>query len=295
MSFLGSLFNRNNNAGSAGDGSAKEELLKEVAVAPDLVLPQALAYHFPEIQKTAKQTVIIKAEPSEQLSIRQSKFGHYPCLPKGFAYPKDARGNYLYPLAQINFNEVPALENFPRSGYLQFYIGNDDTYGLNFDEKHPDNFTVLFFENFEVESPEEDLSFLDEVLRSECSPVYKPHALTFQHKIEYVGLEDLQAAERAYFDLYQIIEQFPAIEKELETAIYNVFSPNGHKLGGYAYFTQSDPRDCDSKIKDYVLLFQIDSDDHIMWGDVGVANFFIDREDLAKKNFSKVFYTWDCC
>ena len=32
-----------------------------------------------------------------------------------------------------------------------------------------------------------------------------------------------------------------------------------------------------------------------MWGDSGVANFFIDSEDLEKRDFSKVFYTWDCC
>ena len=32
----------------------------------------------------------------------------------------------------------------------------------------------------------------------------------------------------------------------------------------------------------------------IMWGDVGVANFFIRPEDLKNKDFSKVLYNWDC-
>jgi uncharacterized protein YwqG len=31
-----------------------------------------------------------------------------------------------------------------------------------------------------------------------------------------------------------------------------------------------------------------------MFGDVGVANFFITEEDLKKKDFSKVIYNWDC-
>ncbi|MEE1943747.1 DUF1963 domain-containing protein [Pedobacter sp. KR3-3] len=44
----------------------------------------------------------------------------------------------------------------------------------------------------------------------------------------------------------------------------------------------------------YLLLFQLDSDEHIMWGDTGVANFFIDPTDLANKDFSKVPYHWDC-
>ena len=38
------------------------------------------------------------------------------------------------------------------------------------------------------------------------------------------------------------------------------------------------------------LLFQMDSDMHIMWGDSGVANFFIKNDN----DFDDVFYTWDC-
>ena len=32
----------------------------------------------------------------------------------------------------------------------------------------------------------------------------------------------------------------------------------------------------------------------IIWGDCGVANFFINSEALLKKDFSKVIYNWDC-
>ena len=48
------------------------------------------------------------------------------------------------------------------------------------------------------------------------------------------------------------------------------------------------------------LLLQIDSDTddnndfEIIWGDCGVANFFINSEALLKKDFSKVIYNWDC-
>ncbi|NES65387.1 MAG: DUF1963 domain-containing protein, partial [Okeania sp. SIO2D1] len=51
-------------------------------------------------------------------------------LPKGFDYPKTPEGEYLYLLAQINFAETPHLESFPEKGILQFYITNDDRYGL---------------------------------------------------------------------------------------------------------------------------------------------------------------------
>ena len=36
------------------------------------------------------------------------------------------------------------------------------------------------------------------------------------------------------------------------------------------------------------------SDVDIMWGDVGVANFFIRLEDLKNRDFSNVLYNWDC-
>jgi uncharacterized protein YwqG len=51
------------------------------------------------------------------------------------------------------------------------------------------------------------------------------------------------------------------------------------------------------KYKQFRLLFQMDTDDEvgIMWGDSGVANFFIIEEDLKNKDFSRVLYNWDCC
>ena len=70
----------------------------------------------------------------------------------------------------------------------------------------------------------------------------------------------------------------------------------GHKIGGYPYFTQDDPRKDNDPYT--LLLLQIDSDDiedvEIIWGDCGVANFFINPEDLAKCQFDDVMYNWDC-
>ena len=65
---------------------------------------------------------------------------------------------------------------------------------------------------------------------------------------------------------------------------------------GYPYFTQSDPRN--DNYYDTVLL-QLDSisdedEDILLWGDVGIGNFFINWEDLKRRDFSKVLYNWDC-
>lgn len=81
------------------------------------------------------------------------------------------------------------------------------------------------------------------------------------------------------------------IEKTEE--IYEAFSGFGSKLLGYPTFTQYDPRNNNEYD---TLLFQLDSDnDHMMWGDCGVANFFINSRKLKAHDFSDILYNWDCC
>ena len=66
-----------------------------------------------------------------------------------------------------------------------------------------------------------------------------------------------------------------------------------HKMGGYAFFCQEDPRNPEEPME---LLFQLGSGNRFncAWGDMGVGNFFICRDDLKKADFSKVMYNWDC-
>ena len=73
---------------------------------------------------------------------------------------------------------------------------------------------------------------------------------------------------------------------------------SGHKIGGYPAFAQDDPREEGTYTE---LLLQIDSDWNeeekeysIIWGDVGVGNFFISKENLEKLNFEDVLYIWEC-
>ncbi len=278
---------------SSGNPS-NEDLLEKVEVVPGVILPKALAAHWDEIVLTKLPYISINATPGEPGNVHESSFGYYPCLPKDYPYPTDEKDNYLYPLAQINCNHVPALDNFPRSGYLQFYIATDDVYGINFDNQQEQRgFRILYFSNEEVADYKTDFSFLQEVMNYEYTPVHKPHSLEVFLKEEYFGLQDVRYEDKRLFDLEETAFKYPSIAKELDDYVWDNFESNGHKMGGYAYFTQDDPRH--NQNEDYILLLQIDSDKHIMWGDVGVANFFIHPDDLARKDFSKVMYNWDCC
>jgi uncharacterized protein YwqG len=201
----------------------------------------------------------------------------------------------MIPLAQVNFSDFPNLKDYPDKGLLQFYISNDDCYGLDFkDQYNPGSFRVIYIENPEEQQLNPDTSFIDTLIQSENSPVFKPHRLSFTKKIDYVGMNDYRSNSHG-FHVDNWLEQFSGtVKNKLEDTWYNLFSSNGHKIGGYAYFTQSDPREYAEGTENSILLFQMDSDDHIMWGDVGVGNFFISPNDLVNKDFTKVLYNWDC-
>ena len=71
-------------------------------------------------------------------------------------------------------------------------------------------------------------------------------------------------------------------------------------MDGYPFFTQNDPRSEDIDYREFdTLLFQLDSEmrdrrELVCWGDLGVGNFFIHREALKRRDFSRVLYNWDC-
>ena len=120
-------------------------------------------------------------------------------------------------------------------------------------------------------------------------PVEKEMALTFETTYEPLSIDDFRSDDH-YASILDSIE-----DDALEDAFYETLTGDGHKIGGYPFFTQDDPRAYGDYQQSTVLLLQIDSvGDHIMWGDCGVGNFFITEEELQKKDFSKVLYNWDC-
>ena len=77
--------------------------------------------------------------------IGQSKIGGNPYLPLNADYPRNANGEPLTLLAQVNFAEMPPLPNFPSSGLLQFFIdGTDYSYGMDFEYQSRENYRVVY-------------------------------------------------------------------------------------------------------------------------------------------------------
>jgi uncharacterized protein YwqG len=225
-------------------------------------------------------------QPGDSLALTQSKFLGTPFLPVGTSYPHDVLVRPMVLLAQLNFAEVPTLAGYPTEGIFQLFISA--TEWMNAD---PKDYRILFHPDSTVEA-QTDFSFLSPTLYAEL-PIYKEHSLAFSREVEYGGATDSRfTMDFGGKDYYEYQETLPEEQQqELDSYCYTT----GHKIGGYAFFTQQDPRERDASRQQDLLLLQIDTDNEIEWGDSGVANVFISPEALRAKQFGSAWFTWDCC
>lgn len=246
--------------------------------------------------------------------IFDSKFGGVPYWDEKKEYPKDSDGNPLMLLAQINLEQAKAEAPLPQKGMLQFFIGSDDVFGMNFDAPDcQDTFRVIYHEEIDPRVTRDKVLALcppvgTEEENEEYSPVLREVAVDVVKKIAYMGNQSREF-ERLFKDIAKekfgcdLKEEFiySAMEPEVYSKMAKELFCTGHWLLGYPLFTQYDPREENEKYQYYdTLLFQMDSDYidgeyYVIWGDCGVGNFFINGEDLKKRNFSRVLYNWDCC
>ena len=272
-----------------------------------------------DILEKNKKPMIKISLSDDKPNLFQSKFGGVPYLPKDVEAPKNKKNEQLTLLAQINIEELPKNNIYPmEEGILQFWILNDDVLGLDYDTHLGDGFKVVYYKEIDKSVTEEVLEkykpYKDE---DSYFPIENEFSLSFkltdgyfsdsnddfreivdkemkkfhiENKEKYKEILKVYDNKEylSYWDIWDILEEDKEIGKKLFEA--------GHKIGGFPNFTQSDVRE----IGDYeILLLQIDSEgtekNEIIWGDCGIANFFIREKDLKELNFEKVIYNWDCC
>lgn len=230
---------------------------------------------------------------------RQSRFGGHAWWPEDLPYPTTPDGTPLHLLAQLNLDEMPSLGGYPDTGMLQFFIANEDLMGLQFPSAGQDIVAVCtaplgFRVVYHPEVAQEPSLLRRHDTRDENQEVFLPVDGCYALRFEADSM--LPAPTDHRFDA--LVEGSQDLPDETLDALYDHYSAEGCHLGGYATFTQDDPRYGQTP-GDWLLLFQMDTTEgegvHIMWGDSGVGNFFIHKDDLARRDFSRVWYNWDCC
>ena len=202
-------------------------------------------------------------------------------------------GAPLYLLAQINFEQIPHIKNFPEKGLLQIFISGDDgVYGLDFDNEYSQSGWCLRYLEEVPKLVDESSIYKFRYSEDTELPLEKDTTFLLKHHIDkqVITMNDIHFDEvvDTYLDenLKEVMQ-----DDEVMDELNDLFTLIPCQIGGYPFFTQNDPRQEDSN---EVLLFQLDSQDYILWGDSGVGNFFISKEDLKNKDFSHVRYYWDC-
>lgn len=230
---------------------------------------------------------IIDGEPS----ILDDKLGGKPYLPIGEEYPKDKDGNNLALLLQVNLKNID-LDGYPKKGILEIFTDSKVDY--------PCQYSVKYFEDsldYQTELPDIDISNYI---------VDKSYKINLTKDVCYMPIND-----------YRFIQIFtPIVNEVFGTSLKNYgelddyfgnfawydklrdgYENHSITLGGYADFTQSDPR-YDMKENKDECLFKLDSwanYDKFHIGDSGILFVIIAQTDIENCNFANAIVDWDCC
>ena len=217
-------------------------------------------------------------------------------------------------LAQINCEELPENSIYPQKGIMQFWIfGGDYDMGNNYDNPCSDeNKRVIYYPTIEEHYNLEELAAMYKPKENEdgelITPICtdEPLSMSFQLEKQWRLASDFRF-ENAFIEKWNThfpdkkIEEFWQLDEDLSEIVYEILDIKEYsQIGGYGYFTQTDPRMYES-LSDYTeILFQLDSYDEgdeykVLWGDCGVGNFFATKEQLKNLDFSNCLYNWDCC
>lgn len=229
-----------------------------------------------------------------------SFLGGHPYRPAGLPWPSDDEGPMPF-VCQLSFAEVPALPEFPRHGLLQWFVSNDDTMGLTFDDTQGSTgFHVEWFADVSapsVANPTADTPVAADAYTPVSSP--SPVRLGFRSDVDLPCWDELEATHPEFTEdvAWERIEEDLGDDRD---ALWDVRVRGGDRsrVGGYANFTQFDPRvegPWAGSAHVQRLIVELDSQDGLTgWGDGGIGHLFGDPARLADGDLSTITYHWDC-
>lgn len=258
-----------------------------------------------KIQSETKIPCVKIKLTEKKATIFQSKIGGMGYIPRDGEFPVDKMGRQLRLLAQIDCSEIK-LNEFPKQGLLQFWILNNYSYGLNFEDNSKQNdFKIIYHRDIDLSVTESEIKAKfteNEFDKENTMPNSGEFGMEFELSENSLSYSDCRFDRRFTETFNELYPEYKINSYDEIDVYFDEYDDTekswGHKIGGYPEFTQWDPRD-ENTTYDFLLL-QLDSDYEsadkakIMWGDSGICNFFINSEKLKNLDFSDVIYNWDC-
>ena len=245
-----------------------------------------------------------------EAEITGSKVGGKPYWPAGKDFPVDDAGNKMLLLMQVNCEEAGLKSPLPEHGMLQWFIGlnSERMYGCqgNYNEDGT-GVRIVYHETVEENAMTDDApahNTVDPML----TPVKREVAIDVVAEQTSMGVNDGHF-NRLFADIVKDItgedtgngEWYECLDNEecLHLEQHAGMKRPCHQMLGYPVFSQDEVRR-DMEYHD-TLLFQLDSQfstmgqgELVMWGDMGSGFIFINHDDLAARDFTHIYYCWDC-
>lgn len=268
-----------------------------------------------------KNEIPITTRKSQNTSPIRSKFGGRPAVPADFEWPRFEGENFdgevasrpLSFLCQIDLTEVHKYDKenlLPERGLMLFFY-EQNTMCWGFDPADAGCARVYYFEDTGALAPAEFPDDLDDEYK------VREYDLAFEAKASYPSFEELEchsdadpdwddyeeAAEKLGYDIdcerHKLLGYANAVQGEMLTECERV--TRGLYCGNpesYEKTSEDEKADIDRAATDWILLFQLASiqeDDYeLMFGDLGDLYFYIRKQDLAERNFDKVWLVLQC-
>ena len=242
------------------------------------------------------------------LELGTTKIGGQPDLPVGTLWPT-WNDSHLSFIAQINLADLEKASQtlLPKEGLLSFFYDSEQaTWG--FDPKDSGSWRVMLFsDRASLERFEPPASLPDYARYPACRVEFVKTLTLPPWDSLFVEKLNLTETERdAYYDLLDNLHEetagplhqvggHPATiqgEMQLECQLVS----HGIYCGGIEGYADPRRAELESGAEDWCLLLQIDSDDNsqMMWGDVGMIYFWIQRQALEQQQFEKVWMILQC-
>ncbi|GAA1430459.1 DUF1963 domain-containing protein [Microlunatus lacustris] len=268
----------------------------------------------PELHRRIRERLAQLATPCARLVLEDSdpaptdsNLGCRPYLPAGESWPT-RDGEPLTFLAQINFSQVPPLPGFPVTGLLQWFVPDDDTYGLYSGTRaEADPYGAHLRWWADIGAPGAEPATADRAHVPEYYPVERTGRIRCEPGLSLPRWEELPEAVRGERIWVELAAAHRGTRGDAGLA-YDEYAAGedsplpehvpGSKVGGHARFVQDDPR----TYPPYPplgspggqLLVMLDSAETGGWADSGIGVLFGDPSALARGDVRSVTYSWDC-
>lgn len=153
-----------------------------------------------QIQEESRRPTCYLELSREPFGVTDSHLGGVPYVPRGGEIPASEDGYQLWLCAQINFAQVPPMENFPETGILQIFLSDMglDDFGLCGEETGDgtpqDDWKIVYYPEIDETVTLEECAAKMAVPWAEASKKNMPRA---PHKF------DLQEIEHGDIDLWR--------------------------------------------------------------------------------------------